>query len=230
MNRITPLRLPGPGEGSPPIWPVLLQREEGGRALLVDCGCAGTLPRLEEALAGAGVSLGDLQALVLTHCDHDHMGLARELTGRCPGLGVYCSAVQRPFVAGEAASPRSVAAGRPAPVDDPVPGAVALEGDAPFPGWEGLWVVDTPGHMPGHIALYCKEERTLIAGDALTAEEGRLTGPNPRYTLDMEEGMETVRFLARLDLQTVLCHHGGAVRGDIPRQLEALSRAWREGR
>ena len=84
--------------------------------------------------------------------------------------------------------------------------------------------------MPGHIALYCKEERTLIAGDALTAEEGRLAGPNPRYTLDMEEGMETVRLLARLDLQTVLCHHGGAVRGDIPWQLEALSRAWREGR
>ena len=54
MNRITPLRLPGPGEGSPPIWPVLLQREEGGQARLVDCGCAGTLPRLEEALAGAG--------------------------------------------------------------------------------------------------------------------------------------------------------------------------------
>ena len=31
----------------------------------------------------------------------------------------------------------------------------------------GLEVIETPGHMPGHISLYLKDSKTLICGDAL---------------------------------------------------------------
>ncbi len=33
----------------------------------------------------------------------------------------------------------------------------------------GVRVIFTPGHTPGHIALYLERSRTLIAGDALRA-------------------------------------------------------------
>lgn len=38
----------------------------------------------------------------------------------------------------------------------------------PFCG--GIEVLDTKGHMPGHISLYAKKEKVLIAGDALVVE------------------------------------------------------------
>ncbi|PJW18199.1 MBL fold metallo-hydrolase [Geobacillus sp. WSUCF-018B] len=66
------------------------------------------------------------------------------------------------------------------------------------------------------------KHRLLIAGDALTAEEGRLYGPNPAFTPDMDEAMRSVRKLLDFDIETVVCYHGGACRGDIRKQLERI--------
>lgn len=36
-----------------------------------------------------------------------------------------------------------------------------------LPWCGGIEIIDTKGHMPGHISLYLKEFKTLITGDAL---------------------------------------------------------------
>ncbi|MHB8917725.1 MAG: MBL fold metallo-hydrolase [Desulfocucumaceae bacterium] len=51
---------------------------------------------------------------------------------------------------------------------------VADEEELPYCG--GITVIHTPGHTPGHICLYHKQSRTLIAGDALFAEGGLRAG------------------------------------------------------
>ena len=50
--------------------------------------------------------------------------------------------------------------------------------ELPFCG--GITVIHTPGHTPGHICLYIGQSKTLIAGDALSVEGGKL-GPLPRF-------------------------------------------------
>ena len=47
----------------------------------------------------------------------------------------------------------------------------------------GLQVVDTPGHTPGHIAVFDNDSRVLVAGDALTNTIDGLEGPMPEYTM-----------------------------------------------
>jgi glyoxylase-like metal-dependent hydrolase (beta-lactamase superfamily II) len=88
----------------------------------------------------------------------------------------------------------------------------------------GIRVIFTPGHTPGHLSLYLERPKVLVAGDALTAEEGHLNGPNPPLTLDVGEAARSVRRLAELDVETIVCYHGGVVDEDADGQLHRVVR------
>jgi glyoxylase-like metal-dependent hydrolase (beta-lactamase superfamily II) len=94
----------------------------------------------------------------------------------------------------------------------------------------GTRVIFTPGHTPGHLSLYLERSKVLVAGDALTAEEGRLNGPNPPLTLDVREAVRSVRRLAELDVDTIVCYHGGVVGEDANGQLRRVVRETSRGR
>ena len=64
----------------------------------------------------------------------------------------------------------------------------------------------------------------MIAGDALTAEGGYLNGPNPTATLDMRTAIQSIQRLADLDIDTIICYHGGVVSEDANRQLQRVIR------
>ena len=76
-----------------------------------------------------------------------------------------------------------------------------------------------PNFTPGHLSLYLERPKVLIAGDALTAEGGRLNGPNPSATPDVDEAARSVSRLAELDVETIVCYHGGVVGDDADGQL-----------
>ena len=65
-------------------------------------------------------------------------------------------------------------------------------------------------------------KQLLVAGDALTAEDGHLNGPNPSMTLDVREAARSVSSLAELDVQTIVCYHGGVVGEDANGQLRRV--------
>ena len=92
----------------------------------------------------------------------------------------------------------------------------------------GTRVIFTPGHTPGHLSLYLEQPKVLVAGDALTAEGGHLNGPNPPLTLDVREAARSVRRLADLEIDTIVCYHGGVVgedaNGQLRRVLQEVSR------
>ena len=50
--------------------------EDGGRLTAVDAGLPGFKGSLSSDLATVGCALGDVEAVVLTHSDADHTGLA----------------------------------------------------------------------------------------------------------------------------------------------------------
>jgi len=54
------------------------------------------------------------------------------------------------------------------PVDpSPMPGAYIAEGDVITFGNSRLEVIHTPGHAPGHVTFYNKEQGFMISGDVL---------------------------------------------------------------
>jgi glyoxylase-like metal-dependent hydrolase (beta-lactamase superfamily II) len=105
----------------------------------------------------------------------------------------------------------------PTPVDEQLQDGALLD----LAG--GVRVIFTPGHTPGHMCLYHERSRTLIAGDALTSNDGQLQGPNEGATPDMSTASQSVQRLAQLDVQTIICYHGGVVELDASKQIQRVA-------
>lgn len=219
------------------LYPVLLQ--DGQELVLVDCAYPGFVGKLQEAALAASADLDKITKVIITHHDYDHMGSLAELKRTYPRLQVLASALDTPHISGQRKSLRLEQAEalydslpeeqkegaryiqklfanvEPAAVDRQLSHGELL------PWCGGIQVIATPGHMPGHISLYHAGSKTLIAGDALALEDGRLVLANPEYTLDMESALESVRRLMDYEIDTVICYHGGIFRGGVK---EALAR------
>jgi glyoxylase-like metal-dependent hydrolase (beta-lactamase superfamily II) len=102
------------------------------------------------------------------------------------------------------------------------------DGSLPFlPDWK---YIHTPGHSPGHISLFRKRDRVLLAGDAVvtTRQESVwsvmmqtriLTGPPRYFTCDWAAAAKSVRKLAELEPETVATGHGQPMRGEEMRKM-----------
>lgn len=91
----------------------------------------------------------------------------------------------------------------------------------------GIEVIHTPGHTPGHCCFYLKQFKTLVAGDAMNASEGRLIGPSSQHSADLGRAVESLARLADYDIEKVICYHGGLVHNIV--QPIRLNDVMREG-
>ena len=89
----------------------------------------------------------------------------------------------------------------------PITNKFLVEGDIIKFGKSNLEVLFTPGHAPGHISLYSKNENFIISGDVLFNNSiGRTDLPGGNYnTL-----IDTIKskFLCLDDSTVVYCGHG----------------------
>lgn len=82
-------------------------------------------------------------------------------------------------------------------------------------------VVETPGHAPGHLALWCERDGVLIAGDVLvdmhmlTTARG-LHEPPAIFTADQRVNRLSIQKLAALRPQVICFGHGPVLRDPEP--------------
>jgi hydroxyacylglutathione hydrolase len=135
----------------------LLRRQGSDRVLVVDPG-----EEAERILAAAG-EMGQVEAILLTHCHFDHIGAVAPVAA-ATGAPVYCPKLEVPLLA-------DIMAFVPWPgfgpyesydADETVAGGEALE----LAGLE-LDVIFTPGHSPGHVTYSVRGEDALFSGDVL---------------------------------------------------------------
>jgi glyoxylase-like metal-dependent hydrolase (beta-lactamase superfamily II) len=195
-------------------------------ALLVDTGNPGQEDALEKALNEAGLSLERITKIVITHHDRDHIGGLRELRRRLPKVKVWAHVDEIPFIDGSVPAlkiqdldpifdtlpekkqffvtqMKKIFPSITAPVDFGLKDGDVLDFDG------GIDVIHTPGHTLGHICLYHRKSKTLIAGDAMNIQEGKLIGANPEFTHDLHEAATTLKRLSHYDIQRIVSYHGG---------------------
>ena len=208
---------------------LILDGENGNT--LVDAGLPGQAEVIGAALADAGIGVEDLGRIVFTHQDLDHIGSGAALV-RQSGARVLACSDDAPYIDGNLRplklSPEMLEKRpqmrellerlEPVRVDELVEDGTRLD----LAG--GTTVVFTPGHTPGHVSLYLERPKVLVAGDALTSEEGYLNGPNQSMTLDMPTALQSIRKLAELELDTIVCYHGGVVNEDATGQIQRVLR------
>lgn len=220
------------------IYPAVVSN--GSETVLIDCGYAGFMPLIENALHAAGFSPAQLTGILITHHDIDHVGGLHEWKEKYPALQVMSPDAEEAFINGRQRSQRLVQAEsiydslpdgqkagalqfqeflqtvRPVPVDR----TFALN-EKP---WliKGARIIHTPGHMPGHISVYLEDEKVLIAADAVVYENGQLDIANPGFALDLPEAVRSVKKLMALPVDTLVCYHGGVVTEDIHEKMHTL--------
>ena len=92
--------------------------------------------------------------------------------------------------------------------------------ELPFCG--GIQVIHTPGHTPGHISLYHKGSKTLIAADSMFCFNGKLRGPIAHVTPDLEQAVRSLEKYLAYDVENAVCYHGGLASNDVNNQLKQL--------
>lgn len=239
MSKVIILKVQmGYGDTARAIYPVLLEDEK--ELVLIDCGYPHTVSQLKATAMENGVSLDKLTKIIITHHDHDHMGGLWELKNTYPNLLVVSSEIEEPYISGKEKSLRlrQAEALYDTLPEDQRPGAEAFQkvlnsvkpanvdilvkdGDE-FPWCGGVEIVASPGHMPGHISIYLKETKTLVTGDAMVIEDGKLCVANPQYTLDMAEAKRSIKKFSNYDIDRIICYHGGEYTWDIKKEIEKL--------
>lgn len=226
------------GYGENTIYPVILM--DDNEMILVDCGYPNFLPKLEQACEDKGIDFSKLTKVIITHHDHDHMGSAADIKRKYPNIKIIACEKDTPYVDGALKSLRLLQAEKAQPflpeeqqeagkifqnilkeVENVKVNIVVKNGDY-FPWCGGIEIVETPGHMPGHISVYMKKYKVLISGDALAIENGTLGIAAPQYTLNMEEAKKSILKLLNYDIEKVICYHGGEFDGNVSDALKDI--------
>ncbi|BBF43721.1 beta-lactamase-like [Lachnospiraceae bacterium KM106-2] len=201
------------------INPVVLRYED--ELILIDAAYPGFLPDIENAFQEKGLDINTLTQVVITHHDHDHMGAVAALSRKYSKVRVRCSKEQMPYIIGRKKSLRLEQAEK----TGAEPGFINMiksveclskvetvedqESIAP-----GVKVIETPGHMPGHISIYIEPQKTLISGDMLVLDNDKLTIADAFFALDHAAEIESVRKVSELELHKIICYHGGEYSSD----------------
>ncbi len=176
--------------------------DDGREAIVVDPGCFDTAEQheLETWLDENGLLP---TRLVLTHAHIDHV-LGCALMHKRFGLSPQMHMGDLPLLHAAERQGRMYGVPCEAP---PEPTLFLKEGDIIRFGDRSLDVLFVPGHAPGHIALWCPEDRFVISGDVLFQRSiGRTDLPGG----DMETLLTSIRekLFPLGDHVVVHCGHG----------------------
>lgn len=212
---------------------------EDHRPAIIDPGPAVSLPSLERGLEEAGLGLGDLDAILLTHIHLDHAGATGTLVQRNPKLRVHV----HERGAGHLADPsRLLSSARRLYGEemDRLWGeflAVPEENLRPLSGGEVLEVAGrdlevayTPGHAAHHVGYFDPTTRLAFVGDTAGV---RIAGVNfvlpvtPPPDIDLEAWDESQRQIEAWHPERLFVTHfgpGDHAQAHLAEHRERLSR------
>jgi glyoxylase-like metal-dependent hydrolase (beta-lactamase superfamily II) len=179
---------------------------------IIDTGMPGTIQRIWDLLQDIGRQPDDVEHILITHADLDHVGSLSRLV-KATGAPVYASAEAAQYIQKRRSPPHlkmpsKMFAGiinflvqRAVPVDYMVTDDQVLD----IAG--GIRVIATPGHTPDHVSFFWERERVLFVGDLIRNVDGLSLTP-PRITWNMNEARASVEKVRALDPAVMCFGHG----------------------
>lgn len=167
-----------------------------GEVTLVDAGLAVNLPSLGGEVRATGHHPADVDRVLLTHYDVDHVGGLRSLERRTP---VYIGEADGRLLSGEWDPPPlhhkglfHRAARRLFPLADDLDLHRLADGDTVG----GFTAYHTPGHNPGHMVYLHEGLSACMLGDLVWERNGDLVTPYWLDSYDVDRLCESIRRLA----------------------------------
>jgi glyoxylase-like metal-dependent hydrolase (beta-lactamase superfamily II) len=224
--------------------------EDSGSLTLVDAGIGATWDLLLRGLADIGRSLGDIEAVLLTHAHSDHLGMAERIRNEAPatvhiheGDRAYLLAGKRPPNAPENKAGMRAALrhgfayrllwyfARRGALSTPVVAEASAFGDGQVldvPGHPRI--VHVPGHTPGSAAILFDDRGVLCSGDAIVTLNAVTGSTGPRlapaaFSSDPSGARASLARLEGLKAEVILPGHGEPYRGTPAAAVELAREA-----
>jgi len=194
--------------------------------VLIDAGVPGQTDLIVEAIAKHGFRAQDLTHIIITHQDWDHIGCVAELQKMAPSLKIVAHVDEAPYLDGRImpiklaarlkqydAMPEEARAGvdrwKEMHESSPIHVAQQVQDGQVLDICGGIEIAHVPGHTPGHIAVYLRESRIIVCGDAANIKDGKVVGSNPIHTHDMDLAEKSLEKIKGYDLAGVVAYHTG---------------------
>jgi glyoxylase-like metal-dependent hydrolase (beta-lactamase superfamily II) len=211
--------------------------EDGGRLTAVDAGLPGFKRSLATDVAALGFGLGDIDAVILTHSDPDHTGVAKAMHEAGARVLIHSTdepKLRKPGPKSGDAKPINMLRELWRPSLWRLIGSLLLAGgarptrisdDETFGDGDALdvpgrpRVIPTPGHTPGHCAFHFEQHGALFVGDAMCALNPVTGHTGPQL---MPHAMNESDVLARQSLDAIEPIEAGVL-------LFGHGEPWRDG-
>ena len=194
------------------------------KAVLIDTGLVGEMPRLEKIVRELGLGWSDIEAILLTHGHLDHTGNLAQLQQLTRAPVLAHPAEQRhidgtfPYTGAARGCGLLEAIGRrlfryrAVSIDQPL-----APGDE-LPFWGGLRVVHLPGHTEGHCGFYSKRFDLLFCGDLFASYWFSTHLPPPFLNCCPDQFKASLARVRALNPRLIIPNHYSGLDGQLHRR------------
>ncbi|AKA70554.1 MBL fold metallo-hydrolase [Clostridium scatologenes] len=173
----------------------------GEEIILVDTGLMWQGKKIIKELIAMNIKLEDIKHIVLTHHDLDHIGNVYMLQ-RLTKARVWASSEDIPYIMGNKERPGIK---KLFSFVFRVKKPEKIESYSTSQQIDGIEIIKTPGHTPGHVCVLYKD--ILFAGDLVKNKNGQLR-PYPNMNWDEALLMNSIKGISGIRFNWVCPAHG----------------------
>jgi glyoxylase-like metal-dependent hydrolase (beta-lactamase superfamily II) len=204
--------------------------------VLIDTGMPNSRTMIESYLRKIGHDLSELNQIILTHLDNDHIGSAPELKKET-GARVVMHKLDAALSTDKSIKASDIKKMFPdyAPDEldrlmEKISGTIDLdliidrklddeETQISIDG-TNISIIHTPGHTPGHCCVYSPQDSVLVSGDGLSIKNGAVQDPPPMYTVSLWRARASLKKLGGLSFEKLVSYHDEPILSSSSKKLK----------